>query len=59
MDKFEKREQRVKELFEDEAIDVNACATIRTKPMADDGCQFCDSFYICKKVFEEESEGGG
>ena len=48
----------MKELFEDEANDVNACNTIRMKEAADDGCQFCDSFYICKKVFEEEAEGG-
>ena len=59
MDKEEARAVRIRELFEDEANDVLACGVIKMGRVEEESCQFCNSFYICKKVFEEEAEGGG
>ena len=59
MDKYEKRTQRIREIFVDEANDVCACKIVKEGERLIEDCEDCESFPFCKKVFEEEAEGGG
>ena len=59
MNYLDKRYQRVREIFEEERDDVLACRIIRKGEHVEASCGECDSYAICRKVFEEESEGGG
>lgn len=56
MDKIENRLLRIKEIFEEERDDVLACRRIAKGEDEAEGCKGCESYYICKRVFEEERE---
>jgi len=56
---LDKRAQRITEIFEEERDDVLACNIMREAEKLSLDCDFCNCKPFCKKVFEEEAEGGG
>jgi hypothetical protein len=59
MERYKRRVQRIKELHDNEAERVQGCIVIKMEGRLPRYCISCDSFYICKQVFDEETEGGG